>query len=92
MYNDDIVSTVITKYGKKVCYSNEEKINFVEKLTPFEKKVYLMLLEGFTMKETSKQLGIRYFTASSYQRAIFRKLHISTRAELIINYRDIGAG
>lgn len=49
----------------------------------------MFLLEGYTLKETANQLGIGYSTANTYQTAIYRKLHVNSRAELIINYRNI---
>lgn len=89
---DEIAPGFITPYGKKVGYSSEEKLLIVEKLTPLEKDAYLLLLEGYTVRETSKKLHIGYIITNRYKRAIFRKLHITTQAELIMNYHDIGGG
>ncbi|HEX3026052.1 MAG TPA: helix-turn-helix transcriptional regulator [Clostridia bacterium] len=84
------VSAVHTPYGEKLSISDEEKSLFMDLLTPRERDTCLLLLEGYTLKETAKRLGIGYSTANTYQTALYRKLHINTRAELIINYRDIG--
>lgn len=60
-----------------------------ESLTPRERDTYLLLVEGYTLKETARQLGIRYSTANTHQTNIYKKLHVNSRAELIINYRNI---
>jgi len=67
----------------------EEKRIKVAKLTPREYDLYLLLLEGFTIKESAKQLTIKYSTANTHMSAIYKKLGVHTRAELIINYRCI---
>jgi Response regulator containing a CheY-like receiver domain and an HTH DNA-binding domain len=87
---ETIVPGIDTPYGKKLGISRDEKIKLAESLTPREKDTYLLLLEGYTLKETAKQLEISYSTANTYQTAVYRKLHVKSRAELIINYHDIG--
>jgi len=87
---ETLVSSVNTPYGKKLIISNEEKTELTQSLTPRERDTYLLLLGGYTLKETAKQLGIVYSTVNTYQTSIYRKLHVNSRAELIINYRDIG--
>lgn len=87
--NANVIESVGTNHGKKLCISSEEKLMLTEKLTPRECDTYLLLLEGYTLKETAKKLGIEYSTANTYQTAVYRKLHVNSRAELIINYRDI---
>ncbi|NMA49062.1 MAG: helix-turn-helix transcriptional regulator [Tissierellia bacterium] len=76
--------------------SADEKQSFVNdrqellaQLTPREKDLYLLLLEGFTLKESAKQLGVKYSTANTHMTGIYRKLEVKSRAELIINYRLI---
>lgn len=58
-------------------------------LTEREKDVYLLLVEGFTLKETAEQLGITYATVNTHMTGIYKKLGVNSRAELIINYRNI---
>lgn len=88
--NTDAIESTGTTHGKKLCISSKEKCMLAEELTPRECDTYLLLLEGYTLKETAKKLGIEYSTANTYQTAVYRKLHVNSRAELIINYRDIG--
>lgn len=78
-----------TRYGKRLDLSAAEKTEMVQSLTPREKEAFFILLGGYSLKETAKQLEIGYSTANTYQTAIYRKLHVNSRAELIINYRDI---
>ena len=61
----------------------------VAKLTPREHDLFLLLLEGFTLKESARQLSIKYSTANTHMTGIYKKLGVNTRAELIINYRMI---
>lgn len=84
------VPNVNTLHEKKLGISDEEKSMLVKSLTPREMDTCLLLLGGYTLKETAKQLGIGYSTANTYQTAVYRKLHVNSRAGLIINYRDIG--
>ena len=58
-------------------------------LTDREWDLYLLLIEGFTLKEAANQLGVKYSTANTHMTSIYRKLDVKTKAELIINYRNI---
>lgn len=57
-------------------------------LTARELDVFRLLLEGYTLQETANQLGVKYSTANTHMTAIYRKLGVNSRAELIIRYRD----
>ena len=59
-------------------------------LTPREHELFLLLLEGYTLKESAKQLSIKYSTANTHMTGIYKKLIVSSRAELIIKYHDTG--
>jgi len=73
---------------KQFPFSEDEKKDFVLSLTPREKDIYLLLIEGFTLKEVAKQSGIKYSTVNTHMTQIYKKLKVNTRAELIINYRN----
>lgn len=64
----------------------------ISQLTPREHDLYLLLLEGFTLKESAKRLGVKYSTANTHMSGIYKKLGVRSRAELIINYRDFTGG
>jgi len=83
-------SFVNTSYGRKLDINEAEKLKLVSSLTLREKDTYLLLLEGYTLKETAGQLSIKYSTANTHQTAIYKKLRVNSRAELIINYRGMG--
>ena len=76
--------------AKQLPLTNKDKEERVSSLTAREKDVYRLLIEGLMLKETAKELGIQYSTANSHMSAVYRKLNVNTRAELIINYRNIG--
>jgi DNA-binding CsgD family transcriptional regulator len=83
------VTSSETRYGKKFNLTPDEKAKLVESLTPREKETFYILLGGYNLKEAAKQLNIRYSTANTYQTAIYKKLNVNSRAELIINFRDL---
>lgn len=57
-------------------------------LTPRERDLFLLLLEGYTLKESAKRLSVKYSTANTHMTGIYKKLNVNSRAELIIRYRD----
>ena len=57
-------------------------------LTPRETEVFRLLLEGYTLQETADRLGVKYATVNTHMTAIYKKLGVSSRAQLIIRYRD----
>lgn len=68
---------------------NEEKLKLVSTLTQREYEMYLLLIEGYTLKECAAQLSIKYSTANTHMTSIYKKLHVNTKASLIINFRGI---
>jgi DNA-binding CsgD family transcriptional regulator len=78
-----------TSFAGTAGISEEEKQKRVSRLTPREHELYLRLLEGFTLRESAKQLSIKYSTANTHMTGIYKKLDVKSRAELIINYRNI---
>ena len=53
----------------------------LHKLTPKERAVLDLLLEGCTMKQAAQRLGVAY--------SIYRKLQANSRAQLILAYHRI---
>ncbi len=82
---------------RKVPVSKEKQMSLIQnnrqvrvaQLTPREHDLYLLLLEGFTLKESAKPLSIKYSTANTHMTGVYKKLGVKSRAELIINYRDV---
>ena len=75
--------------SKQLKMDDSEKLGCISNLTPREKETYLLLLKGYTLKEVAEQLGIKYSTVNTYMTALYKKLFVNSRAELIINYRNL---
>lgn len=86
----DASSQEVLPDSKQVKVTQSDKQVRISQLTPREHELYLLLLEGFTLKESAKQLSIKYSTANTYMSGIYKKLGVSSRAKLIINYRGVG--
>jgi len=69
--------------------TESEKQERIAQLTPREYDLYLLLLEGFTLKESAERLLIKYSTANTHMSGVYRKLGVRSRAQLIINYRHV---
>jgi DNA-binding CsgD family transcriptional regulator len=68
---------------------DSERIEKVSRLTPREYQLYLLLLEGYSLRECADKLNVKYPTANTHMTSTYKKLEVKTRAELIIKYRDI---
>ncbi|MDP4153764.1 MAG: LuxR C-terminal-related transcriptional regulator [Bacillota bacterium] len=68
-------------------FSETEKTMRLSKLTQRESDTFYLLLQGYTLKETAKLLGVKYSTANTHMTELYRKLGVNSRAELIINYK-----
>lgn len=55
-------------------------------LTAKEFEVFNFLIEGYTMKETSKLLNVKYSTINSHTKSIYKKLGVNSRSQLIIRF------
>ena len=55
-------------------------------LTPREKEIFTMLLDGVAPKEIAYTLKISYDTVRFHQKNLYRKLNIQSRAELFARY------
>lgn len=53
-------------------------------LSPREKQVVLLLLQGMTLRQVAPELGLTLSTVSTYSKAIYKKLGINSRAELFL--------
>ena len=59
-------------------------------LTPRERELFMLLLEGYTLKESAQRLSVKYSTVNTHMTGVYKKLNVNSRAELIIRYRDAG--
>lgn len=71
--------------------NSTERRNRFSTLTKRERETCLLLLEGYTMKDSAEMLGIKYSTVNTHMTELYKKLGVGSRAELIIRYKDIAA-
>lgn len=76
-------------YGKKLTITEEDRKKRIALLTSREYELYLLLVDGYTLKESAEKLSIKYSTANTHMTGVYKKLGVNSRAELIINYRNI---
>lgn len=79
------VSQRILKY-----FEDTSRINDVEKLTPRENEVLLMLSKGYSKPEISKMLDLSINTVSTHTKQIYSKLHINSRVEAVSKAIQMG--
>jgi DNA-binding CsgD family transcriptional regulator len=58
------------------------------KLTPAETEVCRLLLDGCTIRQVAAMQSKAYATVNTYCTSIYRKLHINSRAELLLLLQD----
>lgn len=56
-------------------------------LSPKEREVFNLLIEGYKLKDVAEKLGKSYATINTHQNNIYSKLGVSSRAQLIIKYK-----
>jgi DNA-binding CsgD family transcriptional regulator len=74
--------------GKMDIESEEEAIFRKYHLTKREMEVCKLLLEGYTLRQISAILSIAYSTVNTYCTSSYRKLHINSKTELIMLFKD----
>ncbi len=58
------------------------------KLSARERQVLDLLTQGFLYKEISQSLGISYDTVHNHIRHIYEKLHVRSRTQAVVKYRE----
>lgn len=53
-----------------------------------EKEILDLLLEGFANKDIASRLSISVFTVKNHLRHIYEKLHVRSRTDVLLRYRD----
>ena len=61
-------------------------IDSIKRLTPREKQVFYMLLEGMKAKEIALNASISVSGANYFIKRIYRKLNVNTKTELVLRY------
>ncbi len=57
-------------------------------LTTLEYKIFMLLREGFKTKECSQRLNLKRGDVRDCVKSIYRKLDVSSLAELIVKYHE----
>jgi len=55
-------------------------------LTPREKEVCVLLLKSLSVKQIAGELGLAFATVNGYYRSLYRKLGVSSKAELFLRF------
>lgn len=61
----------------------DDRASLLQVLTPRETRVALLLVEGHTLREIGRQLGVQVSTLRGYVKSIYVKLGVHSRAELV---------
>lgn len=94
-----IIFLVISPSISKIYYNDkidakERKNNIIRnsakkyKLSSREEELCKILIEGYTLRQASAMMGIRYYTANSYCKNIYKKLNINSKIELINKFKQ----
>lgn len=76
-------------YRLDVAYGDRFTAKLKEyKLSPREMEVCILLLEGYTMRQTAAVLSLAYPTVNTYCVSLYRKLGINSRAELMVKFGE----
>jgi DNA-binding NarL/FixJ family response regulator len=76
-----ITPTIARRVLERVSRANAPQRDYG--LTPREKEILQLLVQGLTIKEAAAQLGIGYYTADEYIRAVYEKLQVHSRGSAI---------
>ncbi len=57
-----------------------------DSLTPRERDVFELLIQGKKLREVAEVLGIKYSTVNTHQKSVYKKLGVNSRAECILRY------
>jgi DNA-binding NarL/FixJ family response regulator len=60
----------------------------VDRLTPREHEILVLLAKGFRYKEIVDQLNISLSTVRTHIRAVYEKLHVQSRTEAVVKYLE----
>lgn len=58
----------------------------IKTLTPREREVLFLLVQGKKMREAAEILGVKQTTISFHSTSLYKKLKVQNRAQLILRY------
>lgn len=80
-------SFITNPHSDDVQSEKDKKFN---SLTPRETDVFSMLVKGMTIKSAAEKLGVTYATVNTHMNAVYRKLGVNSKSQLIVEYHDYG--
>ena len=90
-WTDGLYLRDMEEYSKPLAETEELNAKDNLNLTPREKEVFTMLLNGKAPKEIAFTLKVSYDTVCFHQKNLYRKLGIQSRAELFARYSSVRA-
>lgn len=76
------VARRVVRYFRQKPKSQTNEVN----LSAREEEVLILLSKGYANKEIASQLELSIDTVASYLKVIFKKMHVRSRTEAVINY------
>lgn len=76
------VARRVVRYFRQKPKSPTNEVN----LSAREEEVLILLSKGYSNKEIASQLELSIDTVASYLKVIFKKMHVRSRTEAVINY------
>lgn len=76
------VARRVVHYFRQKQKTQEEEIS----LSAREEEVLILLSKGYANKEIAAQLGLSADTIASYMKIIFKKMHVRSRTEAVVQY------
>ncbi|MGC3957397.1 MAG: response regulator transcription factor [Verrucomicrobiota bacterium] len=76
------VARRVVHYFRQKQKLQEEEIS----LSAREEEVLILLSKGYANKEIASQLGLSADTIASYMKIIFKKMHVRSRTEAVVQY------
>lgn len=86
IFSPEIATRVLGNFSSNLP-GRQEIFSF---LTPREREILLLLIQGLTNQEIAANLSLSEKTVSNYISNVYRKLQVSTRVQAIIKARDAG--
>jgi LuxR family transcriptional regulator of spore coat protein len=84
-----LIVIVLKKKPSKVVPAPKEHIAAIQRLSPREREIFMLLLKNFTLRQISLELNISYNTVNTHYNSIYRKLGVSSRGELLTRYGSL---
>ena len=68
--------------------SESFSLEMIETMTPREREIFGLFMEGLKAKDVAKKLGISESGVNFFTKRIYKKLHVNSKPELILRYYE----